>query len=583
MLVLLPAFLLLFEQTDAQTMQSKCYSCATPNLKNNFLTTERGPGPKIAEPRIYDSYCGGDTWILKERATVNCDGYCFKWTQTLNNSGTFSSMTFRGCYRQMFDLNNQNVPREPTHSFCTFSEKPVPCLSDSSVVESSCWCQGDHCNLKRAFQSVGNRMLKAGAAEYAAFFKKLEETRHELCRMEQVVLDSMSNTDAYNVHTPSIPAEMASSLDSTQIATSRVASAKPIWKWPEIEKAEQHVEEPPPESPKPVIKYFGSPLNHPHHGLTEDYFAVDELPAHPVFMGSGDNGQEDDEENSFKLLPRPIQFALIFGQLMLQYEFYRGAVYQVQMVNLVSPLEFYVTLKADIRSRDSLEAMLMHCEEELMADERVIPVPGPGEDYPADMPCLAWVNDRLFRAIIRYSGLNEAQVFLIDYGSSHLVPCDALYYMPLGAARFAPGFAYFCTLESADSRTLSAMSWKCFLDTFTEDREATIIACGFKRSTHGQLVHIIDADSGRPLSFDEGSPNFRQYIKGRNGVLHFKPPANEPTPSLPSSSSADDDDDTISDLDIGDAADWDLSPASGRSISTKASLDRVASLFSWPK
>ncbi|CAJ0561118.1 unnamed protein product, partial [Mesorhabditis spiculigera] len=147
MLVLLPAFLLLFDQTEAQTMQSKCYSCATPNLKNNFLTTERGPGPKIAEPRIYDSYCGGDTWILKERATVNCDGYCFKWTQTLNNSGTFSSMTFRGCYRQMFDLNNQNVPREPTHSFCTFSEKPVPCLSDSSVVESSCWCQGDHCNV----------------------------------------------------------------------------------------------------------------------------------------------------------------------------------------------------------------------------------------------------------------------------------------------------------------------------------------------------------------------------------------------------------------------------------------------------
>ncbi|CAJ0561130.1 unnamed protein product, partial [Mesorhabditis spiculigera] len=198
--------------------------------------------------------------------------------------------------------------------------------------------------LKRAFQSVGNRMLKAGAAEYAAFFKKLEETRHELCRMEQVVLDSMSNTDAYNVNTPSIPAEIASSLDSTQIATSRAASAKPIWKWPEIEKAEQHVEEPPPESPKPVIKYFGSPLNHPHHGLTEDYFAVDELPAHPVFMGSGDNGQEDDEENSFKLLRRPIQFAPHLRPAGCSSTSSTGrAVYQVQMVNPASPLEFYVT------------------------------------------------------------------------------------------------------------------------------------------------------------------------------------------------------------------------------------------------
>ncbi|CAJ0948332.1 unnamed protein product, partial [Mesorhabditis belari] len=145
-MIILVFIVLLLAGIDHVLGQGKCYSCATTNLKNNFLTTDRGPGPRIAQPKVFDSYCSSDTWILKERATVNCDGYCFKWTQTLNNSGTFSSMTFRGCYRQMFDLTNPKVPREPTHSFCTFSEKPVPCLSDSSITESACWCQGDYCN-----------------------------------------------------------------------------------------------------------------------------------------------------------------------------------------------------------------------------------------------------------------------------------------------------------------------------------------------------------------------------------------------------------------------------------------------------
>ncbi|KAK5982165.1 hypothetical protein GCK32_009880, partial [Trichostrongylus colubriformis] len=81
-----------------------------------------------------------------QRATVICETKCFKWQQTLNNSGSYSKMTFRGCYDKMFDLMNPTTQAIPDHNFCTMGEAQLKCLSDASVIEHSCWCNGDFCN-----------------------------------------------------------------------------------------------------------------------------------------------------------------------------------------------------------------------------------------------------------------------------------------------------------------------------------------------------------------------------------------------------------------------------------------------------
>lgn len=81
--------------------------------------------------------------------------------------GTMSWMTFRGCYNKMFNLNDPSVFKPPNHSFCTHSEVlfrflswkvnfkfnfqvPLACLSDSSVIEDTCWCQGNFCNFSES-------------------------------------------------------------------------------------------------------------------------------------------------------------------------------------------------------------------------------------------------------------------------------------------------------------------------------------------------------------------------------------------------------------------------------------------------
>ncbi|EPB74787.1 hypothetical protein ANCCEY_06152, partial [Ancylostoma ceylanicum] len=81
-----------------------------------------------------------------QRSTVACESKCFKWQQLLNNSGSFSMMTIRGCYDRMFDMMNPSTAPIPDHNFCTVGEVQLSCLSDASVIEHSCWCEGDYCN-----------------------------------------------------------------------------------------------------------------------------------------------------------------------------------------------------------------------------------------------------------------------------------------------------------------------------------------------------------------------------------------------------------------------------------------------------
>ncbi|KHJ84733.1 hypothetical protein OESDEN_15550, partial [Oesophagostomum dentatum] len=67
----------------------------------------------------YDRLLGG---LLQQRSTVTCETKCFKWQQILNNSGTYSTMTFRDCYDRMFDVSNPATPAIPEHNFCTAGE-----------------------------------------------------------------------------------------------------------------------------------------------------------------------------------------------------------------------------------------------------------------------------------------------------------------------------------------------------------------------------------------------------------------------------------------------------------------------------
>ncbi|KAH7718951.1 Protein F26F2.8 [Aphelenchoides avenae] len=88
--------------------------------------------------------CNWDTWMIREKSTVECDGPCFKWQQSLNNSGTYSYATIRGCYATMFEQSTSTAA--PEHEGCSDTKKPLTCIDKSFVLESACWCNGDHCN-----------------------------------------------------------------------------------------------------------------------------------------------------------------------------------------------------------------------------------------------------------------------------------------------------------------------------------------------------------------------------------------------------------------------------------------------------
>ncbi|CEF69030.1 Hypothetical protein SRAE_2000368200 [Strongyloides ratti] len=135
----------------------KCYSCASINMKQDFLTKLRGPRNRIALPRIFDDACHWDTWLLKDRGTVDCDGFCYKFQEALNNSGSYSYITIRACSTQMFSTPapvSAIDMKSPGHSYCSEQIKPLDCLADTNLIDHQCWCQGDYCNSGFKFFNV---------------------------------------------------------------------------------------------------------------------------------------------------------------------------------------------------------------------------------------------------------------------------------------------------------------------------------------------------------------------------------------------------------------------------------------------
>ncbi|GMS86797.1 hypothetical protein PENTCL1PPCAC_8972 [Pristionchus entomophagus] len=154
-LLLLSVSLLL--PATAQTR--KCYSCASSNMQSNYMTKQRGPGNRLNPPKVFDDNCNGDVWILKARASEDCPGLCYKWSQQVNNSGSLSPMTVRGCYQNLYDTRNPTTQREPQHTFCTFSEKNLDCLPDATLIENQCWCDGELCNSSPSYRTPAALLL----------------------------------------------------------------------------------------------------------------------------------------------------------------------------------------------------------------------------------------------------------------------------------------------------------------------------------------------------------------------------------------------------------------------------------------
>uniref|UniRef100_A0A0N4ZLN9 Protein quiver n=1 Tax=Parastrongyloides trichosuri TaxID=131310 RepID=A0A0N4ZLN9_PARTI len=149
---MLKCFLLFFIIIISLTISVKsikCYSCASKNMKQDFLTKNRGPKNRVQLPRLFDDSCHWDTWLLKDRGTVDCDGFCYKWQEALNNSGSYSYMTIRACSSHMFSTPapiNAGDIKGPGHSYCSEQIKSLDCLADSNLIDHQCWCQGDYCN-----------------------------------------------------------------------------------------------------------------------------------------------------------------------------------------------------------------------------------------------------------------------------------------------------------------------------------------------------------------------------------------------------------------------------------------------------
>jgi hypothetical protein len=127
------------------------------------------------EPKLYDSMCDLDSWLIREKSAVECQGACFKWQQVLNNSGVLSYSTIRDCFervcfyeRQIKDAYIQHYTNakfyywkmfdpsigpptpssaSPTYTTeCKHIQSPLSCLDQSSVEEHTCFCIDDFCN-----------------------------------------------------------------------------------------------------------------------------------------------------------------------------------------------------------------------------------------------------------------------------------------------------------------------------------------------------------------------------------------------------------------------------------------------------
>uniref|UniRef100_A0A1I7S8A5 Uncharacterized protein n=2 Tax=Bursaphelenchus xylophilus TaxID=6326 RepID=A0A1I7S8A5_BURXY len=134
--------LLNFVQINGQSV--KCFSCASEDMRQDFLNRPRGPQGRVKLPKVFDNMCDWDLWLLREKAVVDCNGVCFKWQQTFNNSGTLTYSTIRGCHPDMF--NKPAEIKQGQLSHCRRNNEKVTCLDFSEIAESYCECVGDHCN-----------------------------------------------------------------------------------------------------------------------------------------------------------------------------------------------------------------------------------------------------------------------------------------------------------------------------------------------------------------------------------------------------------------------------------------------------
>ncbi|RCN50570.1 hypothetical protein ANCCAN_03183 [Ancylostoma caninum] len=70
-------------------------------------------------------------------------------------------MTLRGCYDRIFDMMNPSTLSLPDHNSCMQQEAPLSCLPDSSIIEYSCWCDGDYCNAVNTLSYTVSTVLVA--------------------------------------------------------------------------------------------------------------------------------------------------------------------------------------------------------------------------------------------------------------------------------------------------------------------------------------------------------------------------------------------------------------------------------------
>nr|CAD2157035.1 unnamed protein product [Meloidogyne enterolobii] len=158
MSLIFPTFLLFlfslitFTLADS-ALKNRCYSCASENMKEDFISRDRGPPGRVKEPKLYDSMCDLDSWLIRDKSSVDCNGPCFKWQQILNNSGVLSYSTIRDCYERLFDqANNRPTPSSSIPNYttqCKHSIRELNCLDKTSVEEHTCFCSGDFCNFAK--------------------------------------------------------------------------------------------------------------------------------------------------------------------------------------------------------------------------------------------------------------------------------------------------------------------------------------------------------------------------------------------------------------------------------------------------
>uniref|UniRef100_A0AC35UGQ0 MARVEL domain-containing protein n=1 Tax=Rhabditophanes sp. KR3021 TaxID=114890 RepID=A0AC35UGQ0_9BILA len=142
----------------------KCFSCASTNMENNFLNKSRGPPNRVSYPRLFDDSCNVDTFLLKTRGTVDCDGFCYKWHEILDNSGSYTYMTIRACSTHMFSTPapvQAQAISSPEHSYCSHSQRPLECLADTKIIEHDCYCKDSYCNnsYKKAYITIISGLL----------------------------------------------------------------------------------------------------------------------------------------------------------------------------------------------------------------------------------------------------------------------------------------------------------------------------------------------------------------------------------------------------------------------------------------